>query len=157
MRSITPGMPNLQAADELEFASPIPTQIVSSDEYLPAPQTGKQREVEARLKELGSSLARRHGTSRRRFFQTAAGMAASYLVMNEVYGRLFSVARAETASPELADARADALKGQMIFDAHTHFIRDDPSPAVADPARTGGFMWQRTLAARTGWNKDLKG
>ena len=157
MRAIIPGMPNLQPAEELAFASPIPTQIVSSDEYLPAPQTPKQREVEARLKELASSLAKRHAMSRRRFFQTAAGMAASYLAMNEVYGPLFSVARAETTSPELADARADALKGQLIFDAHTHFIRDDPSPYVADPARTGGLMWQRTLAARTGWNKDLTG
>ena len=42
----------LLPADEAGFASPIPTQIVSSDEYLPAPQTDKQRDVEARLKEL---------------------------------------------------------------------------------------------------------
>jgi predicted TIM-barrel fold metal-dependent hydrolase len=147
----------LQPAETLAFASPIPTQIVSSEEYLPAPQTEKQRAVEARLKALGTALARRHGVSRRRFFQTAAGMAASYLVMNEVYGPLFSVARAETTSPELADARAQSLKDQAIFDAHTHFIRDDPSPTIADPARTGGLMWQRELTAKTGWNKDLAG
>src|SRR6266851_673424 len=143
MRAITPEqMQRLQAAEELPFASPIPTQIVSSDEYLPAPQTAKQREVKARLKDLGAVLAERQGVSRRRFFQTAAGMAASYLVMNQVYGPLFSVARAETTTPELADARADALKGQMILDAHTHFIRDDPAPFVADSKRVGGLMWQ---------------
>jgi uncharacterized protein len=158
MRAITSEQKRrLRAAEELEFASPIPTQIVSSDEYMPAPQTEKQCEVEARLKDLGSSLAEHQGMSRRRFFQTAAGMAASYLVMNQVYGPLFSVAKAETTTPGLADARADALKGQMILDAHTHFIRDDPSPAVADPARVGGLMWQRTLTAKTGWNQDLKG
>ena len=64
---------------------PIPTQIVSSDEYLPAPQTAQQREVEARLKAKGGALAGRLGMSRRQFFRTASGMAASYLVMNEVY------------------------------------------------------------------------
>jgi hypothetical protein len=123
----------LLPAEEAPFASPIPTQIVSSDEYLPAPQTEKQREVEARLKELGASLAARHGVSRRQFFQTAAGMAASYYVMNKVYGQLFSVTEAEAATPELAAERADALKRQMIFDAHTHFIRDDPSPTLSSP------------------------
>ena len=38
----------LKPAERLSFASPIPTQIVSSDEYFPAPQNEKQREVEAR-------------------------------------------------------------------------------------------------------------
>ena len=158
MRAITPEqMQALQGAEELELPSPIPTQIVSSDEYLPAPQTEKQREVEARLKDLGNRLAERQGVSRRRFFQTAAGMAASYLVMNQVYGPLFSVARAETTTPELADARAESLKNQFILDAHTHFIRDDPAPFVADPKRIGGLMWQRTLTAKAGWNKDMAG
>jgi predicted TIM-barrel fold metal-dependent hydrolase len=157
MRAITPEqMKDLQGAEQLAFASPIPTRIVSSDEYLPTPQTSAQREVEARLKDLGTTEAKRHGVSRRRFFQSAAGMAASYLVMNQVYGRLFSVARAETTTPELAQARADALKGQMILDAHTHFIRDDPAPFVADTKRVGGLMWQRTLSARAGWNPDMK-
>src|SRR5947209_9657968 len=83
MRAIGPEqMRDLLPAEQAPFASPIPTQIVSSDEYLPAAQTEKQREVEARLKELGSSLAERRGISRRQFFQTAAGMAASYYVMN---------------------------------------------------------------------------
>jgi len=147
----------LLPADEAGFASPIPTQIVSSDEYLPAPQTDKQRDVEARLKEIGSSLAGRLGMSRRQFFRTASGMAASYLVMNQVYGPLFAVSEAEAASPELAEARAETLKGQMVFDAHTHFLGDNPSPAYTDPSRTGNLMWQRALMSRLGWNKDLVG
>src|SRR5260221_11071499 len=93
----------------------------------------------------------------RQSLQPAAGMAASCVVMKQNYGPLFSVAQAEATTPEVADARADALKGQMILDAHTHFVRNDPSPAIADPARTGGFMWQRALTAKTGWIKDLKG
>jgi predicted TIM-barrel fold metal-dependent hydrolase len=147
----------LTAAEEAAFRAPIPTRIVSSDEFLPAAQTPQQREVEARLKDVGATLARRHGMSRRRFFTTAAGMAASYQVMNQVYGELFAVHPAEAAEPELAQARADALAGQMIFDAHVHFIRDDPSPAIADPNRIGGLMWQRSQVTRLGWNKDLVG
>jgi hypothetical protein len=50
MRAIGPEqMKDLLPAEEVQFASPIPMQIVSSDEYLPAPQTAAQREVEARL------------------------------------------------------------------------------------------------------------
>jgi uncharacterized protein len=158
MRAIGPEqMKNLLPAEDAPFASPIPTQIVSSDEYLPAPQTEKQREVEARLKEVGAFLAEKQGLSRRQFFQTTAGMAASYFVMNEVYGQLFSVTEAEAATPELAAERADSLKNQIIFDAHTHFIRNDAIPALADPKRAGGVMWQRVLTTKLGWNKDIAG
>ena len=121
MQFLTDGqLGELAAAEERSFAAPIPTQIVSSDEYLPAPQSAKQREVEARLKDLGSTLARKQGLSRRRFFQSAAGMAASYFVMNQVYGPIFSVTEAEAATPELADLRAQAFRQQLVFDAHTH-------------------------------------
>jgi predicted TIM-barrel fold metal-dependent hydrolase len=149
-------MEQLRPAAEA-FASPIPTQIVSSDEYMPAPQTAKQREVEARLKELGTALAKKQGLSRRRFFQTAAGMAASYHVMNQVYGPLFAVSAAEAATPELAERLAQAGKSQLVFDAHTHFLREDASAEVADPNRIGGLMWLRAQSAKFGWNKDIAG
>ena len=55
------------APAESLFPSPIPTQSVSSDEFLPSPQTRRQREVEARLKERGTALARRQGMSRRQW------------------------------------------------------------------------------------------
>ena len=63
----------LQPAERAAFPGPVPTQIVSSDEYFPAPQTPRQRQVEARTKALGDALARRHGLSRRQFFRTASG------------------------------------------------------------------------------------
>jgi uncharacterized protein len=158
MRAIGPDdMKYLQPAEDASFASPIPTQIVSSDEYLPAAQTTRQREVELRLKEIGAAFAKKQNISRRQFFRTAAGMAASYLVMNQVYGALFAVSEAEAATPELAEERAGAFKSQIVFDAHTHFLRDDPSPAFRDPNRVGGLMWQRALVTRLGWNKDLIG
>src|ERR1700738_603178 len=114
----------LLPAETSSFPSPVPTQMVSSDEYFPVPQTEAQREVEARLKELSDRLARRQGLSRRRFFQTASGMAASFLVMNEVFGRLFEVSAAEAATPDMAAERAGVLSSQLIIDGHTHFLCD---------------------------------
>src|SRR4051794_16677624 len=138
---------NLLPAESSSFPSPVPTQIVSSDEYLPVPQTAKQREVEARLKDLSDRLARRQGLSRRRFFQTASGMAASFLVMNQVFGRLFEVSEAEAATPDMATQRADALSKQFIIDGHTHFLRDD--------TRLMGFIKAREAVGKAGWNQAL--
>jgi hypothetical protein len=53
----------LLPAETSAYPSPIPTQSVSSDEFMPAPQSAKQREFEARIKEIGGELARRQGMS----------------------------------------------------------------------------------------------
>ncbi len=129
--------------------TPIPTQLVSSDEYLPIPQTERQKEVEARLNALGDEYGRRNGLSRRRFFQTAAGMTAAFAAMNEVYGSLFGVSPAEAKSVDLAQARADGLKDQFIMDVHTHFLRDD--------TRLVGFARMREAVGKAGWNPELVG
>src|SRR3954452_22341132 len=136
-------------AESSSFASPVPAQIVSNDEYMPSPQTAKQKEYEARIKALGSELAKKQGTTRRAFFKTAAGMAASYLAMNDTYGPVFGVSRAEAATPEVADERANALKNQFIMDMHTHFLRDD--------TRITGFIAQRAAVGKAGWNPTLVG
>jgi uncharacterized protein len=136
-------------AETHAFAGPIPTQCVSSDEFMPVPQTVRQRRVEARIKELGAELAKKNGISRRRFFGTAAGMAAAFLVMNEVYGRLYDVSRAEAADKDMAAERAKALKEQFVMDCHTHFLRDD--------TRIKTFVLQRQAVGKAGWNPALAG
>ena len=93
-------MSQLLPAEEAAFPSPIPTQIVSSDEYFPTAQSREQKEVEARLIAMADDLAKKQGLSRRRFFQTAAGMAASFVVMNRVYGGVFDASPAEAAPAE---------------------------------------------------------
>jgi len=117
----------LSGAETL-FPSPIPVQFVSSDEYMPSPQSAKQKEFEARIKEMGSSLAKKHGMSRRKFFKTAGGMAAAFAAMNEVHAKggqaLYEVAKGETTSLDVAQARADSLKNQFVMDMHTHFLRE---------------------------------
>ena len=139
----------LTPAEDLQTFTPIPTSTVSSDEYLPPAQTPQQRELEARLLAFGDEQARRHGVSRRRFFQTAAGMTAAYVALNDTFGEIFEASRAEAQTPEMADARAKSLKGQLILDMHTHFLRDD--------TRLTSFVAMRNAVGKAGWNKELAG
>jgi predicted TIM-barrel fold metal-dependent hydrolase len=134
-------------AEMLPHTTPIPTQIVSSDEYIPAPQSEKQKQVEARLLEMSDDLGRHQGMNRREFFQTAAGMAAAFVAMNDTFGTLFDVSRAEAATPAMAQERADGLKDQFIMDMHTHFLRDD--------TRLQTFVRAREAVGRLGWNPAL--
>ncbi len=139
----------LMPAETTRFRSPIPTQSVSSDEFLPSRQTPKQKEFEARVKQLGTDVSKKLGIPRRRFFQGAAGMAAAFVAMNDTFGPLYLVSRAEAQTPELANERARALKGQFIMDMHTHFLRDD--------TRLEGFVRSREAVGRAGWNPALAG
>jgi hypothetical protein len=136
-------------AETAKFRSPIPTQPVSSDEFVPGPQSAKQREFEVRLKRIGSQLAKKQGVGRRTFFQSAAGMAAAFVAMNETFGPMYNVSQAEAATPEMANERANGLKGQFIMDMHTHFLRDD--------TRLEGFVKSREAVGKASWNPTLVG
>src|SRR5438132_3183312 len=137
----------LMPSELCAYQTPIPTQIVSSDEFYPDPQNERQREVDARLLAMADELGGKQGLNRRRFFQSAAGMAASFVAMNEVYGPLFDVTKAEAATPAMAQERANALKDQFIMDMHTHFLRDD--------TRITTFLDMRKAVGKAGWNKEL--
>ncbi len=139
----------LAPAETDAYPSPIPTQVVSSDEFLPTAQTERQKKFEARLNELSDRHGRRNGMSRRRFFKTAAGMATAFAAMNDVYGPLYAVGRAEAASVDLAQQLAQRMSGQFIMDVHTHFLRDD--------TRLEGFVRQREAVGKAGWNPALVG
>ena len=136
-------------AETASFRSPIPTQAISSDEFMPGMQTPKQKELEGRIKEIGTRLAKHQGVSRRRFFQGAAGMAAAFVAMNDTFGPLYGVSHAEAATPELANERATSLKSQFIMDMHTHYLRDD--------TRLEGFVRSREAVGRAAWNPALAG
>jgi uncharacterized protein len=139
----------LASARDADSPTPVPVRVVSSDEFLPMPQTERQKKVEARMNALADEYGSRNGLSRRRFFQTAAGMATAFVAMNEVYGPLYGASPAEARSVDLAQARADALKDQFIMDVHTHFLRDD--------TRLEGFARGREAVGKAGWNPDLAG
>ena len=152
MSMLTPEELEKLAGAETLFPSPIPVQFVSSDEFMPSPQTPRQREFEARVKEIGAKLAKKHGMTRRRFFKTAGGMAAAFVAMNDVYASnaspIYQVLEGEAANLDVAQARADGLKNQFVMDMHTHFLRDDT------PIKT--FIAQRETVGKAGWNPALK-
>src|SRR6266550_8767599 len=110
-------------ADEAEtFQSPVPTQMVSNGEYMPVPQTKSQKQMEERIKELAESASKKLGISRRRFLAGSGGMAASFLAMNEVFGRFFNVDPIEMFEP-VAYAQAGAPKNLFVFDDQLHMVR----------------------------------
>ena len=139
----------LSPAETDSYPSPIPTQIVSSEEFYPVPQTARQKRVEARLNALADDYARKNGLNRRQFFKTAAGMATAFAAMNDVYGPLYGVSEAEAASVDTAAERAQAMSKQFVFDGHTHFLRDD--------TRITAFVAMRQAVGKAGWNPELAG
>jgi len=56
---------------------PIPTQVVSNEEYIPMPQTADQRKVERRIEELANAYAQSLNVDRRQFLASTGGMAAA--------------------------------------------------------------------------------
>jgi hypothetical protein len=82
--------------------TPIPTRLVSNEEFQPLPQTAAQREVEQRILAAAGRLAPRLGLSRREFLRSSGGMVTSFLAMNAVFGGFFDVSPAEAADPAAA-------------------------------------------------------
>ena len=88
------------------FRSPIPTRMISNGEYMPVPQTDKQKRVEARIEELSADASKKLGVDRRQFLRSSGGMAAAMLAMNEVFGRFFNVSLVELFEPAAYGQRA---------------------------------------------------
>src|SRR5205085_4922720 len=120
----------LQRAEEADkLGSPVPTQVVSNGEYFPSAQTPAQREVEARIAEIAGAAAKTLGMSRRRFLATSGGMAASFLAMNEVFGRFFDVSPLELFAP--AHAQGALPRDLFVFDDQLHMIRESYNGTLA--------------------------
>ena len=110
-------------AETEPFVAPVPTRMVSNGEYMPHPQTDDQKHVEYRVKELADEAAKRLGTTRRRFLMGTGGLAASFLAMNEVYGKkLFNVRPVEMYETA-AYAENGVPQDVFVFDDQTHIVR----------------------------------
>lgn len=105
---------------ETDFRPPIPTMIVSNEEFVPPPQTPQQKAVEARLLEMTDRQASRLGWSRRRFLTSGCGTAAALWAFNEVFGPFYDVQAAEIEDPKAFEERWP--KDQFIFDVQTHHV-----------------------------------
>ena len=120
--------------------------MVSNGEYMPCPQTEDQKRVEARIKQLADAASKKLGISRRKFLAGAGGIAASFVAMNEVFGRFFKVNPEEIFEPAGA-AESAAPKDLFVFDDQTHLVRGSKNGgalvgalrAIAQGPTTPGF------------------
>ncbi len=125
---------------------PLPTRLVSNEEFPPLPQTAAQRTVEDRILAEAGRLAPRLGLSRRDFLRTSGGMATSLLAMNAVFGRFFDVLPVEAAEPAAFQER----KGEpfFIFDVQVHYVGAAYDPGDAEAGRKGAVSKQGLLGLR---------
>jgi predicted TIM-barrel fold metal-dependent hydrolase len=100
--------------------SPVPTQVVSTEEFIPRPQNEQQKQVEKLIGEMAEERAKRLGVDRRAFMASSMGLATAFLASNKVYGRHWDVEEVETFEPGATEEKWP--KGEFfIFDVQAHF------------------------------------
>src|SRR5213594_3934241 len=125
---------------------PLPTRLVSNEEFPPQPQTAAQRAVEERILADAGRLAPRLGLSRRDFLRRSGGIATSLLAMNAVFGRFFDVRPVEAADPGAFQERTgDPF---FIFDVQLHYVGAGYDPGNAESERKGAVSKQALLGLR---------
>ena len=100
--------------------SPIPTRVISNEEFLPPPQTSKQAQVEWLIQQASERLSSRLGVNRREFLKTTGGMALALVAINHVFGKFFDVLDVEAAEPQAFRERQGDTP--FIFDIQTHYV-----------------------------------
>src|SRR3954470_14003176 len=125
---------------------PLPTRLVSNEEFPPLAQTPAQLAVEAHILAEAGRLAPRLGLSRRDFLRSSGGMATSLLAMNAVFGRFFDVLPVEAADP--AALRERTGEPFFIFDVQVHYVGSGYDPNNAEAGRKGAVTKQGLLGLR---------
>ncbi|MGH9822744.1 MAG: amidohydrolase family protein [Blastocatellia bacterium] len=139
--------------DDRNLNLPIPTQVISNEEYYPIAQTDEQKLVEHRLIEIADRNAKKLGLSRRQFLATSGGMAAAFMAMNSVFGKYFDVEASETFEPAAYNEKWP--KKEFIFDIQTHHVSYGRNiPPLLGFRRQGG-AWNPALKASVPKMEDL--
>jgi predicted TIM-barrel fold metal-dependent hydrolase len=125
---------------------PLPTRLVSNEEFPPLPQTAAQRHVEDRILAQAARLAPRLGLSRREFLRRSGGMATSLLAMNAVFGPFFDVLPVEAQDPKAFAERSGPA--YFIFDAQLHYVSTGYDPTNAEASRKGAVSKGALLGLR---------
>jgi predicted TIM-barrel fold metal-dependent hydrolase len=125
---------------------PLPTRLVSNEEFPPLPQTAAQRQVEDRILAEAARLAPRLGLSRREFLRRSGGMATSLLAMNAVFGRFFDVLPVEASDTAAFKERSGAP--YFIFDVQVHYVSTGYDPTNAEASRKGAVSKGALLGLR---------
>ena len=140
---LSPGMRQGVASE-----TPLPTRLVSNEEFPPLPQTAAQRRVEETILAEAARLAPRLGLSRRDFLRGSGGMAVSLLAMNAVFGRFWDVQATEAADPAAFKERSgDPF---FIFDVQLHYVGAGYDPQNEEASRRGAVSKGALLGLRQG-------
>ena len=126
---------------------PLPTRLVSNEEFPPLPQTTAQKQVEDRILADAGRLAPTLGLSRREFLRTGGGMATALLAMNAVFGRFFDVQPVEAVEPAAFKARSG--EAFFVFDAQLHYVGAGYDPDNEEANRRGAVSKQGLLRLRS--------
>lgn len=131
--------------------SPIPTQVVSNEEFIPRPQTEKQRQVERMIMERGAENAKKIGMSRRGYMASSMGLATAFLASNCVYGQdAFEVGEDEQFEPRESEVvQANGQKGKFfVIDVQAHYSNGIAlSFRNSETARNMGFDLKNDVEA----------
>jgi hypothetical protein len=124
---------------------PVPTQVISNEEYQPIPQTPQQGLLEQEIVAGAERQARSLGMDRRQFLRTSCGMALAFAAMNSVFGRFFRVEAAELFEPA---AVAENKARFFIFDVQTHHVAMPNQAPRADHEFLNAVVGMRNMARR---------
>lgn len=100
--------------------SPMPTQVVSNEEFIPRRQSEPQKHVEHLIGQMGDERAKKLGLSRRTFMASSMGLATCFLASNKVYGKVWEVDEAETWEPAAYDEKWPKSE-YFVVDVQSHF------------------------------------
>ena len=124
---------------------PVPTQVISNEEYLPIPQTSQQRLLEREIVASAERRAGYLGMDRRQFLRTSCGMALAFAAMNSVFGHFFRVEATELSDPA---AVAENKARFFIFDVQTHHVAMPNQAPRADQDFLKAVVGMRDMARK---------
>ena len=133
----------------LTSSSPVPTQIVSNEEFPPIQKTFQQQQVDHVIETLSIQLANQLGLDRRTFLKTTGGMVVAFLAMNRVFGKFFDVLAVEASEPDAFHVRRGG--DFFVFDVQTHYV----SSTFTEPGWRQGLLGLRRRAKEMGVNPQL--
>ncbi len=111
--------------------SPVPTQVVSNEEFTPRPQSEPQKHVEHLIGEMASERSKKLGVDRRSFMASTMGLATCFLASNKVYGKVWDVDEIESWEP--APYQEKWPKDEyFIIDVQAHFTNGLAIPGFRD-------------------------
>lgn len=100
--------------------SPVPTQMLSTEEIIPRPQNERQKRYEYLIGEMSAEKSKKLGMDRRAFMSTSMGLATCFVAMNKVYGKAFDVDDEETTDVS-ATAEKYPKSEYFVIDVQSHF------------------------------------